>query len=93
MKDADSQSRGMIAAMGARQFNKNNCIFCECFVCEANVWGGNLQDCICFNQSDIGKYSTGVTKYITDARAYIKNNHKCKSLKGVRLTPKQNGAQ
>eukprot|EP00966_Prymnesium_polylepis_P051200 1185154-Prymnesium_polylepis.1 len=35
--------------MGARQPNKNNCTFCECFVCEANVWGGKLQDCICFS--------------------------------------------
>ena len=45
----DTQSGGIIAAMGARQPNKNNCTFCECFVCEANVWGGKLQDCICFS--------------------------------------------
>ena len=73
----------MIAAMGARQFNRNNCTFCECFVCEATVWGGKLQNCLCFNQSDISKYSAGVIKYITGARAYIKNNPNCKSLKGV----------
>ena len=86
----DSQSGGMIAAMGARQFNKNNCTFCECFVCEATVWGGKLQNCLCFNQSDISKYSAGVIKYVTDARDYIKNNPNCKSLKGVRF---RNGAQ
>ena len=89
MKD-DSQLGGMIAAMGARQFNRNNCTFCECFVCEATVWGGKLQNCLCFNQSDISKYSAGVIKYVTDARAYIKNNPNCKSLKGVRF---RNGAQ
>ena len=68
---------------------RNNCDHCDSWFCHSKASGGKLRDCVVFNTSQSLPKHAGGAKFIVLARAHIKNNPTCKTLKGVKFVARR----